>query len=94
MIFRRFILGALASTSLLTASVRMAHAQTVSPTAAKAFISQSGDKLIGILNSNGNNSQKAAALSQLVDQIVNVDQVATYVLGRRNSNFTNYFVSF
>lgn len=83
-IFRRFILGAMASIPLLTATVSAARAQPPSSAAAEAFITQSGDKLVGIINSNASPAQKSTDLRQLVGQIVNVNQVATYVLGRYN----------
>ncbi|MDE2239225.1 MAG: ABC transporter substrate-binding protein [Rhodospirillales bacterium] len=78
--FRRFILGAIASAPMLTVTV--CAAQALSPNTAKSFISQSGDKLVGIVNSNASESQKATELRGLVNQIVAVDQVGDYVLGR------------
>lgn len=84
MMFRRLILGAVASLPLLTSMVSSAHAQTVSPTAAKTFINDSGNKLVAIVNGNQSLSQKSDELRQLVNQIVDVDQVANYVLGRYN----------
>ena len=82
MYLRRFILGAAASAALLAAVAGGARAQTVAPDAAKAFIQQSGQQLAGVVNGSGSNSQKADQLRQLVDQIVAVDQVGDYVLGR------------
>jgi len=58
-----------------------AHAQ-VAPDAAKAFITQSGQQLVAVVNSNASTAQKADQLRQLVDQIVAVDTVGDYVLGR------------
>lgn len=84
MIFRRFILGAAASIPLLTTMVSVAHAQAPSPAQATAFVTQAGDKLVAIVNGDQTASQQSAALRQLVDQIVNVNQVADYVLGRYN----------
>ncbi|MDE8348234.1 MAG: ABC transporter substrate-binding protein [Acidocella sp.] len=80
MIFRRFILGAVAGLPML-AAVSAAQAQ-VAPDAAKAFIAQSGQQLVTIVNGNAAPAQKADELRQLVDQIVAVDQVGDYVLGR------------
>jgi phospholipid transport system substrate-binding protein len=80
MTFRRSLLGALAALPVLVAAP-FAQAQ-VAPDAAKAFISQSGQQLVNIVNSNASESQKADQLRQLVDQIVAVDQVGNYVLGR------------
>ncbi|HQT38615.1 MAG TPA: ABC transporter substrate-binding protein [Acidocella sp.] len=80
MILRRFILGAVAGLPILAAA-SMAQAQ-VAPDAAKAFIQQSGQQLVTIVNSGASTAQKADELRQLVDQIVAVDQVGDYVLGR------------
>ncbi len=77
---RRMILGAFAALPILVASP-LASAQ-VAADAAKTFIDQSGQQLVTIVNSNASESQKADQLRQLVDQIVAVDQVGDYVLGR------------
>ncbi len=80
MFHRRFVLGAVAGLPMLAAA-SLAQAQ-VAPDAAKAFIDQSGQKLVAVVNSNASTSDKADQLRQLVDQIVAVDQVGDYVLGR------------
>jgi phospholipid transport system substrate-binding protein len=77
---RRFILGAFA-TLPLAAYATGAQAQ-VAPDAAKAFITQSGQQLVSVVNSSASTAQKADQLRQLVDQIVAVDTVGDYVLGR------------
>ncbi len=82
MYFRRFILGAVAAVPLLAVMAGAAQAQTISPDAAKAFIQQSGQQLVSIINSSATQAQKADQLRQLVNQIVAVDQVGDYVLGR------------
>lgn len=84
MIFRRFIMGVAASVPLLAAVTGAAHAQAPSAAQATAFITQSGDKLVAIVNGNESNSQKADELRGLINTMVNVDQVANYVLGRYN----------
>lgn len=84
MFFRRFVIAAAASAPLLAGMVGVAQAQTPSAAAAKAFISENGNRLVAIINSNDSYSQKSTALRQLVSQIVDVDQVADYVLGRYN----------
>jgi phospholipid transport system substrate-binding protein len=81
MFLRRFVLGAVASMPLLVAVSMPASAQ-VAPDVAKAFINQGGQQLVTIVNGSGTSSQKADQLRQLVDQIVAVDQVGDYVLGR------------
>jgi len=80
MSFRRFFMGAMASLPILTVAT-LAQAQVPTDTA-KAFITQAGNQLVTVVNSNGSESQKADELTQLVDQIVAVDQVGNYVLGR------------
>ncbi|MBU6397667.1 MAG: ABC transporter substrate-binding protein [Rhodospirillales bacterium] len=81
--FRRIILSAIASAPLLAAMVGAAQALT--PDQAKDFITQSGDKLVAIVNGGGSEGQKAGQLRDLVNQIVAVDQVGDYVLGRYNN---------
>lgn len=78
--FRRFILGALASAPMLVAMAGAAQALT--PDAAKSFINESGNKLVAIVNGSASDSAKAGQLRDLVNQIVDVDQVGDYVLGR------------
>jgi phospholipid transport system substrate-binding protein len=77
---RRSVLGALATLTLAAAA--LPAAAQVAPDAAKAFITQSGQQLVTVVNSNASTSQKADQLRQLVDQIVAVDTVGDYVLGR------------
>jgi phospholipid transport system substrate-binding protein len=82
MYFRRSVLGALAALPV-AAAMAPASAQTApSADAAKAFINQSGQQLVGVVNSGASTAQKADQLRQLVDQIVAVDTVGDYVLGR------------
>ncbi len=81
--FRRIILSAIASAPLLAAMAGAAQALT--PDQAKDFITQSGDKLVAIVNGGGSGGQKAGQLRDLVNQIVAVDQVGDYVLGRYNN---------
>lgn len=84
MFFRRVIITAVASVSLLAGMAGAAYAQTPNPTAARALIAENGAKLVSIINSNETESQKSTALRQLIDQFVDVNQIATYVLGRYN----------
>lgn len=78
--FRRFILGALASAPML--AVMAGAAQALTPDEAKSFISASGDKLVAIVNGSASESGKASQLRDLINQIVDVNQVGDYVLGR------------
>jgi len=82
MFARRYILATAAMAPVFAAIPALAQAGAVTPDAAKAFITQSGQQLISIVNSSSSTSQKADALRTLVNQIVAVDQVGDYVLGR------------
>jgi len=78
--------------SLLTASLatvaaiglgalpRMARAQT--PAQASAFVEQAGKDLIAVVNGPGSAADKQAKLKQIVDQVVDVDAVGRFCLGR------------
>ena len=79
---RRFILGTAACAPMLGLIAGTAQAQPVPADAAKAFITQSGQQLVTVVNSSASESQKADQLRQLVNQIVAVDLVGDYVLGR------------
>lgn len=81
MYLRRFILGAAAAAPLFLAMAGTARADTISPDDAKAFITQSGKQLVSIVNGS-TGTQRGQQLRQLVNQIVAVDQVGDYVLGR------------
>jgi phospholipid transport system substrate-binding protein len=79
--FRRLILAAGACAPFLAALP--AAAQTAPSAAdAKALITTSGQQLVTIMNSSATDSQKAQQLRDLVNNIVAVDQVGDYVLGR------------
>ena len=82
MYVRRLLLGAVLCAPVLAAMPVAAQADVVPADAAKAFITQSGQQLVTIVNGTASASQKADQLRQLVDQIVAVDQVGDYVLGR------------
>ena len=78
---RRFVLGAMTALPMLSLAP-LAEAQTVPPDAAKAFIQNGGQQLVSIVNGNGSNAQKGQQLQTLLNQIVAVDNVGDYVLGR------------
>jgi phospholipid transport system substrate-binding protein len=79
---RRLFLGAAAAVPMVLALAGVARADALAADAAKAFITQSGKQLVDIVNNTPNATQKSAALRQLVNQIVAVDLVGDYVLGR------------
>lgn len=58
----------------------VAHAQ--SPEQAVAFVQQTANQLIGIINGPGSPEQKRVQLQQVIDRAVAVDQVAQFCLGR------------
>jgi phospholipid transport system substrate-binding protein len=59
----------------------LAQAQ-VSPGAAKTFIQSCGQQLVAVVNANTPTAQKAQQLQTLVNQMVAVNVVGDYVLGR------------
>jgi len=81
--FRRYVLGAITALPMLSLAP-IARAQ-VSPDAAKAFITQSGQQLVAVVNADTSTAVKAQQLQTLVNQIVAVDNVGDYVLGRYKS---------
>ncbi len=50
--------------------------------AAIAFVKSTGNALIGVINGPGDNAQKRAALTQILDRTVDVQGVARFCLGR------------
>lgn len=49
---------------------------------AVAFVRQTGDSLISVINRPGDNAQKGAALAQIIDRTVDVPDVGRFCLGR------------
>lgn len=82
MYLRRLLLGAIACAPVLAAMPSFAQAALVPADAAKAFITQSGQQLVSVVNSNASSTQKADELRELVNKIVAVNHVGDYVLGR------------
>lgn len=80
--FRRFILGAAMAAPILGMMAGAAPAQAIAAGDAESFINQSGQQLVAIVNGNGSAADKATRLRTLVNQIVAVNQVGDYVLGR------------
>jgi phospholipid transport system substrate-binding protein len=81
--FRRVLLGAFAvMPALAIAPLSTAFAAAPSGAAAKTFINDSGQKLVAIINGPGSTAQKSADLRSLVNNIVAVDQIGKFVLGR------------
>ncbi len=78
---RRVLLGAFALAPAL-AFATPAFAAAPSASAAKQFITGVGAHMVSVVNGSSSVGQKAAALRQIVDQDVAVDQVGQFVLGR------------
>ena len=81
--FRRFVLGAMTALPMLCLAP-LAQAQ-VSPAAAKTYIQSCGQQLVAVVNANTPTAQKAQQLQTLVNQMVAVNVVGDYVLGRYKS---------
>src|SRR3954453_8691618 len=79
MIYRWFFLTCVPASALLSAA-RPVHAQTADKAA--AFIKATGDKLVGVVNGPGSPSSKRAAMTQIVDSYVDVDEIGRFCLGR------------
>lgn len=83
---RRVLLGAFAVMPALAiapiVAAPSAYAAAPSASAAKTFINDSGQKLVGIINGPGSTSEKSAQLRALVNNIVAVNQIGKFVLGR------------
>ena len=75
---RRVILTMSAAWLTLGAGARAESADA----AASAFVKATGDKLVGVVNGPGSAQQKRQALTQIIDQVVDVNGVARFCLGR------------
>lgn len=80
MLHRRSLLSLITGIAGATAFGR-AHAD-IATDRAVAFVRQTGDGLVGVINSAGNNAQKRVALAQIMDRTVDVPDVARFCLGR------------
>jgi len=79
MIRRRSILSLIGSAPLLSATARAAAA---SPEKATAFLKVVGDRLIGVVNGAGSPEAKRKAMTQILNDAVDVDGIAKFCLGR------------
>lgn len=57
-----------------------ARAQSADP--ASAFVQATGNRLVGVVNGPGSTQQKRQALTAIIDQVVDVNGVARFCLGR------------
>lgn len=83
---RRVLLGGFAVMPMLGALAAwtpgVAQAAGASGPAAAAFIKNSGEALVAIVNGPGSKAEKAEKLRDLVNQIVAVGKIGRFVLGR------------
>lgn len=80
MISRRFACALFIG--LLAGPVLFKPAAAQSATQASAFMQQTGEQLVQIVNGPGSDAQKEAQLRQTIDQRVDVNGIAKFVLGR------------
>jgi phospholipid transport system substrate-binding protein len=71
------VLAVAACQGLLTS-----RAQAQAAEKASAFVQQTGDKLVAIVNGNSSTGDKRRALAQIIEASVDVDAVARFCLGR------------
>lgn len=79
MTHRRTFLSFLALAGLTAAP---AWAQLSPAEKAAVFVKATGEKLVGAINAPGSDADKRAALIRVVDQTVDVDEIARFCLGR------------
>lgn len=79
MIFRRHFLSFVAAAAPL-AAFRPALAQGADK--AVAFVKQTGDRLVGVVNGPGSGQQKRDQMARILDDAVDVDGIAKFCLGR------------
>lgn len=77
MINRRYLLTLTAVSALLPLSVR---AQSTDKAA--AFVKTTGDKLVAVVNGSGSASSKRAAMTQIINNDVDVEGIGRFCLGR------------
>jgi phospholipid transport system substrate-binding protein len=80
MINRRDCITAGLALTGLGVSLSRAHAQVVEK--ASAFVQQTGDRLVAVVNGNQSPTDKRRALTQIIEATVDVDGVARFCLGR------------
>lgn len=80
MLYRRSLLSLTAGIAG-TAALGRAHADAAIDRAI-AFVKQTGNALVGVINGPGDDAQKRVALAQIMDRTVDVPYVAKFCLGR------------
>ncbi|HUN38884.1 MAG TPA: ABC transporter substrate-binding protein [Acetobacteraceae bacterium] len=75
---RRFLLTVSAAWLVLGTGARAQSADA----AASAFVQATGGKLVGVVNGPGSAQQKRQTLTRIIDQVVDVNGVARFCLGR------------
>lgn len=78
---RTFLALSAASLLLVGRLITPARAQSASANAS-AFIKRVGDQLVGVVNGAGPEHQKRQQMTSIIEQVVDVDGVARFCLGR------------
>jgi phospholipid transport system substrate-binding protein len=81
MITRRMFLSAASAPLVITAFVPPARAE-LDGEQAVSFVKSVGDRLVAVVNGPGNDAQKRAALTPVIDASVDTEGVARFCLGR------------
>jgi phospholipid transport system substrate-binding protein len=79
---RRFFNSCLFAAALFAANGALPHARAQSPQQATAFVKQTADELLGVINVDAPEAQKTSQMRQIVDRRVDVNGVARFCLGR------------
>jgi phospholipid transport system substrate-binding protein len=78
MIFRRQFMTTAAAVALVAAW----HPAFAQAEKASAFVKQTGDRLVSVVNGPGSASSKRADMTRILDDAVDVDGIAKFCLGR------------
>ena len=79
---RTLLIASLATAALFTRFGGVAPARAQSADQAAAFVNQTGQALVGVVNGPAPTADKRAQLQAIVDRAVDVDEVARFCLGR------------
>lgn len=80
MMTRRTTLLLLGAAGVVLATGRSAPAQSADA-AATAFVQQTGNQIVAVVNGSGTSEQKRPRMQQVIDQNVDVDEIARFSLG-------------
>jgi phospholipid transport system substrate-binding protein len=80
MLFRRHCL--IAGLTITLGALLSPHAWAQAVQKASAFVQQTGNQLVGIVNGSQSAAQKRQAITQILEGAVDVDEIARFCLGR------------